>query len=108
MILRKIGPLSCAKISGLLYALLGLIGGAIFSFISLITSAAGLDSGGSGFFFGAAAIIVLPIVYGLFGFVGGAISAWLYNIIAGWIGGVEVEFEADTTQRPPTVADAQP
>ncbi len=109
MIIRKIGPLSCAKVSGVLYALMGLILGAIFSLISLGTAAAGLDSeGGLGFLFGAAAIIILPIFYGILGFIGGAIGAWLYNLIAGWIGGIEVEFEQDTNQQPPTVADAQP
>jgi len=42
---------------------------------------------------GAAAIIILPIMYGIFGFIGGAIGAWIYNLVAGWIGGIEIELE---------------
>jgi hypothetical protein len=41
--------------------------------------------------FGVGAIIVLPILYGCGGFIGAAISAWLYNLIAGAVGGVEVD-----------------
>ena len=32
-------------------------------------------------------------MYGLMGVVGGAIGAALYNLVAGWVGGIEVELE---------------
>nr|MBA3273122.1 DUF3566 domain-containing protein [Chthoniobacterales bacterium] len=32
-------------------------------------------------------------IYGIMGFVLGALSAALYNVIAKWIGGIEVEVE---------------
>jgi hypothetical protein len=37
--------------------------------------------------------IAAPIMYGLMGFVTGAISALIYNLIAGWVGGIEMELE---------------
>ena len=37
--------------------------------------------------------IFMPVFYGVFGFVFGIISAAIYNLIARWIGGVEVEVE---------------
>ena len=37
--------------------------------------------------------IFMPVFYGIFGFVFGIISAAIYNLIARWIGGVEVEVE---------------
>jgi hypothetical protein len=83
--------MSCAKVSGILYALIGLIVGALFSFVALIGAAIGNSP--EGMLFGIGAIILMPIFYGVLGFVGGAIAAWLYNIIVGWIGGIEVEFE---------------
>ena len=32
-------------------------------------------------------------MYGVIGVIGGAIGAALYNLVAGWIGGIEVEME---------------
>ena len=42
---------------------------------------------------GLASLVVLPLLYWLVGFVLGAILAMLYNITAGWFGGVEIEYE---------------
>jgi hypothetical protein len=39
------------------------------------------------------AVIFLPIFYGIIGFVGGLISALLYNLIARLVGGIELEVE---------------
>jgi len=94
MVIKRIGPLSCAKIAGVLYAIIGVLIGA---FVSLI-SAAGAFIGSaenSPFprFLGAAAIIVFPIFYGVMGFVTTLIAAWLYNVLAGWVGGVELEVQ---------------
>ena len=38
-------------------------------------------------------IILLPVFYGIMGFVFGIIGAALYNLVARWIGGFEVEIE---------------
>ena len=35
MIIKRIGPLSCARLSGLLYAIIGLVLGGIFSLIAM-------------------------------------------------------------------------
>ena len=37
--------------------------------------------------------IFMPVFYGVFGFIFGVISAAMYNLIARWIGGIEVEVE---------------
>jgi len=37
--------------------------------------------------------IFMPIFYAVFGFIFGIISAAIYNLVAGWIGGIEVEVE---------------
>jgi hypothetical protein len=42
---------------------------------------------------GIGALIFLPIMYGIFGFIAGVIGAFLYNVIAGVVGGIEIETE---------------
>lgn len=37
--------------------------------------------------------ILMPVIYGVMGFVFGVIGAAIYNLIARWIGGIEVEVE---------------
>ncbi len=38
-------------------------------------------------------LIQLPLIYGIVGIIIGALAAWFYNIIAGWVGGVVIELE---------------
>lgn len=71
---------------------MGLILGIIVSLISLIGGAFVEEAIGS-IIFGIGAIIYFPIMYGIMGFISGVIMAFLYNLIAGWIGGIEVEIE---------------
>ena len=94
MVIRRIGPFSVAKIAGVLYALMGFFFGAIISLISLVGGAfAPDDSGFAGMMFGAAAVIALPIFYGVLGFIMTLIAAALYNLVSGWIGGIELDVQ---------------
>ena len=93
MKLRRIGVLSAGKIAGIFYALIGLFAGFIFSMIAMIGMSVGSDLGIWELVMGVGAIIFMPIVYGLMGFVGGISSAAIYNLIAGLIGGLEIELE---------------
>jgi hypothetical protein len=95
MVIKKIVPLSFAKIAGTLYAVMGLVFGCI---VSLIAVAGGFGSEASpipafGAMLGVGAIFFLPIFYGGIGFVGTLIAAWLYNIIAGLVGGIELDVQ---------------
>ncbi len=95
MVIRRVGPLSCAKITGTLYAILGVAIGAIISLVSLAGGFASGKPGGAAFgaLFGAGAIVVFPILYGGVGFVMTLIAAALYNGIAGLVGGVEIDVQ---------------
>ena len=96
MIVRRVVPLSLAKIMGLLYVLVGLCFGAIVSLISIVGGALVPNdepSGMVGMLFGAAAIIILPIFYGVLGFVMTLIGAALYNVVASMVGGVELDVQ---------------
>jgi hypothetical protein len=95
MVIKRIGPFSCAKITGTLYAILGLVFGGIFSLIALAGGFASTNSDATryGTMVGAAAVFVFPILYGCFGFVVTLIGAGLYNVIAGLVGGVELDVQ---------------
>jgi hypothetical protein len=85
--LKRLGPLSVAKVQAILMAFIGLIEGAIFAALGSLMPAE------AGFGFGALSIVIFPVLFAVFGFLFGALSAWLYNVVAGWVGGIEVEFE---------------
>jgi hypothetical protein len=81
-----------------LYALLGLALGICMALVSMVagtlaplgqTAVPGAKLFGFGMGFGA--IIFFPLLYGLFGGVFAAIGAALYNLVAGWVGGIEVD-----------------
>lgn len=99
MVIKRVSPVSAAKIGGVLYAGLGLIVGACVSLIMMAAGGAaavsGEESGGAvvGMIFGAGAIIIMPILYGVLGFVVMLISAALYNLAARLAGGIEVELQ---------------
>jgi hypothetical protein len=92
MVINRVGPLSCAKVAGTLYAVLGICVGAVFTLATLAGAFASDDSaGGFAAVLGVGAIIAFPIFYGVLGFIGSLIAAWLYNLVAGMVGGVEIE-----------------
>lgn len=97
MVIKRVNPVSAAKIGGVLYGLLGLVIGACISVFALLFSgamAAMSDAPGGqmyGMLFGAGAVVIMPILYGVIGFVMTLISAALYNIASKITGGVEIE-----------------
>lgn len=102
MVIKRIAPLSAAKIAGLIYALIGFPFALLVWAASLVgLSDAGLRGSpfgpGSAFIAGAGAIAVvtLPIIYGVFGFVMTLIGAWLYNVMAGFVGGLRIEVQTE-------------
>jgi hypothetical protein len=95
MVIKRIGPVSCAKVSGTLYALVGIVIGGVFSLIAMVGGFASNSSeaAGIGAMVGIGAIVIFPILYGCLGFVATLIAAWLYNVVAGLVGGIELEVQ---------------
>ena len=88
--LTRIGPLQCGKISGVLYGILGLI---YLPFILL----ASIGDGGrfiGGLIMAAGIIIVFPIM----GFIGGLITAAIFNVATSLIGGIDLTFESENEE----------
>ena len=93
MELKRVDPMSCAKIAGIIYALIGLLAGGIFSLVAVMGAAVGgsAESALGGLLFGVGAVIFFPIFYGLVGAIASAIGAFLYNLVASKVGGIKLE-----------------
>ena len=83
--IRRFGVGQTAKVAGVLYGLMGLV----FVPVVLIISMVSPDEAG----FGPGFALALPIIYGVLGFIFTALGCALYNLVAGWVGGVEVELD---------------
>ena len=84
-VIKVIGVLSVAKIAGAIAALVGLVFGIPFAVVTYFTGST----------WQVVAAVALPLLYGAVGFVGGALYAWLYNVVSGWVGGIEVDLVAE-------------
>ena len=96
MIIKSVRVLSLGKILGSIYGGLGLIFGVILAVVSLFGVGPVADGGGPpqallNIFVGGGAVIALPLVYGIFGFIGGLIVGTIYNFVARIVGGLELE-----------------
>jgi hypothetical protein len=38
-------------------------------------------------------LVLIPFLYAVIGYIGSAIGCWLYNIVAGWSGGIAFTLE---------------
>lgn len=83
--IERFGVIQTAKVVGILYGLLGLVFVPIFLLIAVMAP--------EGEAFGLGFAIALPVLYGLAGFIFTVLGCWLYNLVAGWVGGIEVELE---------------
>ena len=97
-IVKRVGPGSAFKVGLVLYALIGLVFGICMAFVSMVAGSLGTMGQSAapgarlfGFGMGFGAIIFFPLIYGLIGGVFAAIGAAIYNLAAGWVGGLEVD-----------------
>jgi hypothetical protein len=92
--LRKIGVVSVMKLFFVIHFLLGfLVGLAITLFSVVMSSAIGSAENsipGGMWLFGPLAVVVMPILYGVIGALFSAVGALIYNLLAAYIGGIQV------------------
>ena len=97
MVVRRVGVWSVARIYGTITGTFGLIAGVCLALFSMIGAGPAAQAGDApawlGPIFGVGAIVFLPLLYGVMGLVGGALSAGLYNLFAGMVGGVELDLQ---------------
>ncbi|HEY6543334.1 MAG TPA: hypothetical protein VIZ64_00365 [Dokdonella sp.] len=100
MIIKRIGVVKAGVIQACVMALFGLVAGLFMllfgSMAGGLIGAAGGDGAtgmGLGMLGGIGAVIFLPIMYGVFGFIAGVIGAAMYNLVARYVGGLELEVD---------------
>ncbi len=76
----NVSPFQTAKVFAVLYFLMSL---PLIGFMAIMFSFSPTPSPGLGF------LIFLPFIYLIFGFIFTAIGAWIYNLVAKWVGGIE-------------------
>jgi hypothetical protein len=89
---KRVGVLSAATMSAVVYAVLGLLIGLAVTGISLLSPAVAVPFVHSPLL-GALAMITLPVVYGAIGFVVGLAGAAVYNLAARLAGGIKLLLE---------------
>jgi hypothetical protein len=92
--------MSCAKTLGIIHGCIGLIFLPFFFLAGLISLIAGRDSAPAGIAILFISLLV-PVFYGVMGFVMGALMSWVYNMVARRIGGFQLEL------KPVVVANSQ-
>ena len=92
MVIKRIGVLRLAIFQAALMAAFGLFAALL---LLMFSSMIGVHTQQAGLFgaIGIVAVIVFPIMYGVLGFIAGAIGGALYNLVASVVGGIEIEFE---------------
>ena len=103
-VIRSIGVLSLAKMSAAVNAIFGLLLMPIFLLISLAGAFAGAKQTPLSGAIGVVLALLMPVFYGGIGFVSGLVGGLVYNLIAKWLGGIEIELRAEPS--PPIVTSA--
>ena len=88
-VIKSIEIFSWAKIHALFGIVFGLIYGILFAIMGAAIGAKYSLPGATTL--GLLSIIVFPIIFGIMAFICGAILAFLYNVFASKIGGIEIE-----------------
>ena len=93
--IKRIAPLQLGKMLAVLYGIMGIFFIPFFLMMSFAASHMPAQKRvGLGFMaLGAGFAIFFPLIYAAMGFVFGALGALIYNIVAKWVGGIEVEIE---------------
>jgi hypothetical protein len=102
--IKKIGVFSFARFQAILAGLIGLVCGILYSFGGLIIdvlvslemlSPVTMETPGlsSGTVLAFGALIGMPVIFMVAGFILGIMEAILYNLFAKWSGGLKIDLE---------------
>jgi hypothetical protein len=103
MIVRRFNVLSVAKVTGILGLGMGLIGAVLYGGMLFLVTAVGRGAGGPAPLGNAALFVIpflifMPVLYGGMMFVSGLIGGLIYNLAAGWTGGIEIEVDMESAE----------
>ncbi len=91
--LKRIGVVFLAKLLAISMGTIGLVAGIIYSFGGMIYDlfTIGLNAGTALAFL---ALFGMLVLFAAGGFITGAITAFIYNSIARWFGGIEIDINS--------------
>ena len=92
--LRSVGVLSSAKIFAVVQAAIGVLIGFLFLLIGVIGAALAPERQKLGMIGIVVIAVLMPVFYGVLGFVLGAVWAFVYNLAAQTIGGLVLDLQA--------------
>lgn len=98
--LRSIAVMSSAKICAVVHAAIGILVGVIFLLVGIVGAAFAPAQQKLGMLGIVVMAVLMPVFYGVLGFVMGALWAFVYNFAASAIGGLELEFETIAVPAP--------
>lgn len=75
----KVSVTQSAKVLAVLYMVMSIP-------IVVVLAAIGMLGGGGS---ALLAVVLTPLIYGVVAFLGAGLAAWLYNVVANWVGGLE-------------------
>jgi hypothetical protein len=81
--IKRIGVLQMAKVMAVVSFAMSLLVVPIFLLAALFGDRSGMS---------VVFVIFIPVFYGVFGFISGAIGAFIYNFLVKFTGGIELEF----------------
>lgn len=93
---RRFGVIQTANMAAMMYFVMTIIFLVPFFLIGSMLPDMGEEAGGSWAWLSGAVLFIAPPVYAAFGWVATAIMCWFYNMIAGFVGGIAVEIEAES------------
>jgi hypothetical protein len=93
--IKRFAPLQLGKMLTMLYGIMGLLFVPLFLllYVTAPQARAAENSAMLGWGIGIGFALSLPVIYAAMGFVTGVVGALIYNVIAKWLGGIEVEVE---------------
>ncbi|HET9697888.1 MAG TPA: hypothetical protein VFP40_13535 [Terriglobales bacterium] len=92
--LKSVGVLSVAKLAALMYGGIALLFVPVLVIVAAVMSAMPHQQGQPPAIVFVVFALIAPFFYAAMGFVLGALSALIYNLAAGWLGGIEMHFES--------------
>ena len=97
--IRSVDIRSCAKMAGALYGALALL----VVPVGIIGIVVGIVKGNGETVGASFLLVVAPLLYGILGFAVGALAAWVYNLVARQMGGIEIELAESSRSSPSAI-----
>ncbi|MBD5782514.1 hypothetical protein IEN85_23650 [Pelagicoccus sp. NFK12] len=96
--LKQIPPLPAAKLVAVIYGCFSLIFIPFFAIAAIGGFLSGEEGAGIAAGMGIVMAILMPLFYVAMGFVATLVGCFIYNIAAGWVGGIELEFDESSIE----------